>query len=101
MYVVVRKYKVNPGETEELTRQLEAGFVPLLRQVPGFIDYYWVDGGSTMLFSVNVFADRASADASVQLAADFAREQVAALIAHPPEITEGEVRIHAGGQPHG
>lgn len=44
MYAVVRRYE---GVTDpaEAGRRVEEGFVPLLRQVPGFVAYYWVDAG--------------------------------------------------------
>lgn len=67
------------------------GFVPLLRQVPGFVAYYWVDAGDGTMVSTSVFEDRAGAEESVKRAAEFVRASLASLLPNPPQITAGEV----------
>ncbi|GAA2812856.1 antibiotic biosynthesis monooxygenase [Kitasatospora aburaviensis] len=90
MYAVVRRYE---GVTDpaEAGRRVAEGFVPLLRQVPGFVAYYWVDAGDGVMLSTSVFEDRAGADESVRRAADFVRENLAALLPNPPQVTAGPV----------
>jgi hypothetical protein len=67
------------------------GFVPLLRQVPGFVAYYWVDAGDGVMVSTSVFEDRSGADKSVETAADFVRNNLTSLLPNPPQITAGQV----------
>ncbi|WP_345701169.1 hypothetical protein [Kitasatospora terrestris] len=67
------------------------GFVPLLRQVPGFVAYYWVDAGNGVMVSTSVFEDRAGAEESVRRAADFVRDNLASLLPNPPQVTAGQV----------
>ncbi|THA86371.1 hypothetical protein [Streptomyces sp. A0592] len=90
MYAVIRRYEgvTDPGEAGRL---VDEGFVPLLRRVPGFVAYYWVDAGDGVMVSTSVFEDRAGADASVGRAADFVRENLAALLPNPPRVTAGRV----------
>ncbi|MEU6092693.1 hypothetical protein ABZ865_39190 [Streptomyces sp. NPDC047085] len=90
MYAVVRRYE---GVTDpaEAGRQVDEGFVPLLRQVPGFVAYYWVDAGDGVMVSTSVFEDRAGADESVRRAADFVRDNLAALLPNAPQVTAGQV----------
>ncbi|MGW0994674.1 hypothetical protein [Streptomyces sp. NPDC002520] len=90
MYAVVRRYE---GVTDpaEAGRRVEAGFVPLLRQVPGFVAYYWVDAGGGVMLSTSVYADQAGADESVKRAADFVRDNLASLLPNPPQVTAGQV----------
>ncbi|MFD0345116.1 hypothetical protein ACFQ0M_01585 [Kitasatospora aburaviensis] len=43
------------------------------------------------MLSTSVFEDRAGADESVRRAADFVRENLAALLPNPPQVTAGPV----------
>ncbi|MEW2588222.1 hypothetical protein [Streptomyces virginiae] len=90
MYAVIRRYE---GVTDpaEAGRLVDEGFVPILRRVPGFVAYYWVDAGGGVMVSTSVFEDRAGADESVVKAADFVRENLASLLPAPPQVTAGEV----------
>ncbi|MET8451987.1 hypothetical protein [Streptomyces sp. NPDC005209] len=62
-----------------------------MRQIPGFVAYYWVDAGDGVMVSTSVFEDRAGAEESVARATDFVREQLASLLPNPPEVMAGEV----------
>ncbi|MEV6181964.1 hypothetical protein ACIHAR_01595 [Streptomyces sp. NPDC052016] len=94
MYAVVRRYE---GVTDpaEAGRQVNEGFVPLLRQVQGFVAYYWVDAGEGVMVSTSVFQDRAGAEESTRRAGDFVRDRLAALLPNPPQVTAGEVVAHS------
>ncbi|WP_254878663.1 hypothetical protein [Streptomyces sp. NA04227] len=65
--------------------------MPLLRQVPGFVAYYWIDAGDGVMVSVSVYDNQAGADESVRRAADFVRNNLASLLPHPPQVTSGQV----------
>ncbi|MEV6209450.1 hypothetical protein [Kitasatospora sp. NPDC051914] len=90
MYAAVRRYE---GVTDpaEAGRRVAEGFVPLLRQVPGFVAYYWVDAGDGVMLSTSVFEDRAGAEESILRAADFVRDNLASLLPTPPQVTAGQV----------
>jgi hypothetical protein len=65
--------------------------VPLIKQIPGFVAYYWVDAGGGVMASTSVFEDRAGAEESTEKAADWVRENIASLLPNPPQVTAGEV----------
>ena len=90
MYATVRRYQ---GVTDpaEAGRRVSDGFVPLISGVDGFIAYYWVDAGNGVMVSTSVFETQAGAEASNERAAGFVRENLAALLPNPPQITAGEV----------
>ena len=90
MYAAVRRYE---GVTDpaEAGRRVNEGFVPLIRQVPGFVAYYWVDAGDGVMVSTSVFEDQTGAEESIKQAADFVRENLASLLPNPPQIAAGEV----------
>jgi hypothetical protein len=100
MYATVRRYE---GVTDpaEAGRRVAEGFVPILREVPGFVAYYWVDAGdgvmvSTSIFedleaTMGIFEDREGVAESNRRAAEWVRENLAHLLPNPPQITAGEV----------
>lgn len=90
MYAAVRRYEgvTDPGEA---ARVVNEGFVPLMRQIPSFVAYYWIDAGNGVMVSTSIFRDQAGAEQSVSKAADFVRDNLATLLPHPPQITAGEV----------
>src|SRR6476619_7716421 len=98
MYATVRRYEgvTNPSEAAQ---RVNEGFVPLISQIPGFIAYYWVDAGGGVMISTSVFRDRSHADESTATAADWVRQNLAALLPNPPQITAGEVVAHKAKQP--
>jgi hypothetical protein len=95
MYAAIRRYKIAPGSVGKLTQEIREGFVPIVSKVPGFKEYFWVNAGDDVMFSVTVFENRAGADESVRKAADYIREHgLASLLPNPAEITTGEVVVH-------
>lgn len=94
MYAAVRRYE---GVTDpaEAGRIVSEGFVPLVRQVSGFVAYYWVDAGDGVMVSTSVFQDRAGAEESVSKAAEFVRDNLASLLPNAPQVMAGEVLASA------
>jgi hypothetical protein len=90
MYAVVRRYD---GVTDpaEAARRVQEGFIPLLREVPGFVAYYVLDAGGGVIVSTSVFDDQAGSEESTKRAADYVRGNLASLIPNPPQVTAGEV----------
>jgi hypothetical protein len=94
MYAVLQQYTFDPTASIELNRQIKDGYVPLLRHLPGFVAYYWLDSGAGTGASLCVFEDRASAAAALGLVADRGSADLAALVG-PPEVLTGAVTVYA------
>lgn len=92
MYVAIRRYKIKAGSIGELARRAEQGFVPLIRQTPGYVAYYGLETGNDSICTISVFQDQAGADESNRRAADWVSQNVAEFVQGPPEVTAGEVR---------
>jgi hypothetical protein len=90
MYAAVRRYE-GVTDAAEAARVVKEGFVPLIRRVPGFVAYYWIDAGEGVMVSTSVFQDRAGAEASISRASEFARDNLAAVLPTPPRVMAGEV----------
>src|ERR1051326_4295440 len=70
MFTIVRKFRLTRGSTDEVARRVKDGFVPLLRDLPGFKNYYLLDGGQDTLISIRVFESADQAFASNETAAE-------------------------------
>jgi hypothetical protein len=93
MYASIRQY--NGRNPAEFSRRVQDGFVPIVRQVPGFLAWYLVDGGGGALFTITLCEDHAAAEASVRAAADWVADNLADLVEGSPTVINGEVRVHA------
>jgi hypothetical protein len=93
MYATVRRYE-GVTDPSEAARRVNEGFVPLISQVRGFLAYYWVDAGGSVMVSTSIFQDQAGAEESNRRAADWVRQNIAPLLPNPPQITAGEVVAH-------
>ena len=94
MYAVVRHYYFKKEDGERIDKLVQEGFVPLIKKARGFIRYYWLDSGEGEGASFGVFSDQAGADESIQLAANFVKEQMSTLLVQKPEVIEGPVKAH-------
>jgi len=96
-YLVIRQYQLAPGRTmEELATVVESGFIPIVKQVPGFQEYVLVETGEGVL-SISVFADQAGAEESTRRAADWIQQNLTGFYTGPPTVTTGSVWLHAVG----
>ncbi len=94
MYASIRRYE-GVTSLDEVIRRAEAGFLPIMQGVPGFIEYHLVDEGDGVATSVSIFEDRAGAEESQRRAASWVQENLGPLVPNPPQVTTGEVRLHA------
>jgi hypothetical protein len=90
MYATIRRYE-DVTDPAEAGRRVSEDFVPLIKEIPGFIAYYWVDAGEGVMASTSVFEDRAGAKASTERAAEWVGENIASLLPSPPIVVAGEV----------
>jgi hypothetical protein len=69
-------------------------FVPLVKKARGFRRYYWLDTGNGEGASFGIFDDKAGADESVRIAADYVRDHLSKLLRQKPEVVEGQIVAH-------
>ncbi|HET9898241.1 MAG TPA: hypothetical protein VFQ44_25210 [Streptosporangiaceae bacterium] len=90
MYAVVRRYN-GVTDPEEAGRRVQDDFVRILREVPGFVAYYWVDAGDGVMLSASVFQDESGEEESTKKAAEYVRANLESLLPNPPQVTAGQV----------
>ena len=94
MYAAVRHYHFKSKDGAAIDKMVRDEFVPLIKKAKGFVRYYWLDTGSGEGVSISVFKDKAGADESVRLAADYVRDHASKLLQQKPEVIEGPVKAH-------
>lgn len=94
MYAVIRHYHFKPEDGTKIDKIIQEGFVPLIKKGKGFIRYYWLDTGAGEGASLSVFKDKAGAEESIRLAADFVKTSLSELAMQKPEVIEGPVKAH-------
>ena len=96
-YLANRLYQLASGHTmEELAGVVESGFLPIIRQVPGFLEYFLVETGEGVL-SISVFTEQAGMEESTLRAADWVQQNLAGFFTGPPTVTTGSVWLHDAG----
>jgi len=58
MFSAIRRYTVKQGTVEELIHRVQEGFVPIVRNMPGFRGYYLVNGGPEVLIAIAYLTTR-------------------------------------------
>lgn len=95
MYAVIRRYRVRLGTVSSAAQLAEASLLPQMNRIPGIVAYYLLDAGDGVLASVSVCETSEGADAAATLAADWFRSDWPSFQLMPPEVTHGEVLVHA------
>ena len=97
-YLTIRQYQFAPGRTmAELFPLIESGFMPIMGQVPGFLDYYLVETSDGVV-SISVFADQTGAEESTRQAADWVEQHLADFFTGQPTVTIGSIWRHDVGE---
>ena len=91
MFAVIRHYHFDKNNSDAIDRAIRDEFVPIVRKAKGFQHYYWLDSGEGEGASFGMFNDKAGADESVRLAADYVRDRLSKLLTQKPEVIEGPI----------
>jgi hypothetical protein len=95
MYVAVRRYE-GVTDPQKVGQLVEEGFVPIISEMPGFVDYYFADAGDGVMISTSVFEHKDAEEQSNFRAGVFVAEHLAPLLPNPPQVTAGEVVAYKG-----
>jgi len=90
MFAVIRHYHFDPKDSAEIDRRIRDDFVPIVKKAKGFVRYYWLDTGKGEAASVSVFRDKAGADESVHLAAEYVKEH---LLLRNPRLSKARSKL--------
>lgn len=95
MYVSIRRYGLLTREpVKEVLQGVREGFLPIIRDQPGFLAYYALDSGGGTLTSISIFEHRAGAERSNRIAENWIGKNLTNTLPTSPEIIVGEVGAH-------
>ena len=92
-YLVIRLRQPNPDwPVEEVMELIGEGYVPLVREIPGFVAYFGsADPVSADQAYVGVFDDKVGADESTRVAREWLTENSYTFFAGDPTVAEGVI----------
>ena len=77
MFASVRRYRLESGSIDELLHLVDTDFAETVQEMDGFLEYQVVECGNGELITITTFKDRRSAEASMEMAADWIRDTLA------------------------
>jgi quinol monooxygenase YgiN len=79
-YVRVAVDRFHPGAVDDVLNRVREGLVPVLERQPGFVAYEVVKTGEDSAIFINTWKTQEQAEAAVQSAAQWVRDNVATRI---------------------
>jgi hypothetical protein len=95
MHGMIRRYRVRLGTVAQAAHYADKGFLPIVRDIPGFVSCHLLDAGNDILTCVALFETEQGAAAAVRASRDWFRDEWSSFRPVPPEVTVGEVLARA------
>src|SRR5918994_5228785 len=93
MFAAIRYYRTDPDSIESVVRRVREGFVPIIRETPGFVSYFVLAPRQGEIVSVSVFEEQRGAQESHLKAEEWVRQNLSELLPSP-EFAEGQVVVY-------
>jgi hypothetical protein len=84
---------LKPGSVAELTKRVNDEGLPILTSIPGFKGYYMVHSENDTVTTLTLYTTKAAAEEANKKIMPWIKEQLAPLLASPPEGMEGTVIV--------
>ena len=96
MFAAIRYYQADPPSIDEVVRRVQEEFVPLIRDMRGFVSYFILVPSEREedIVSVSVFEDQQSAEESNRKAAEWVAHNLSELLRPTPEFASGQVVVY-------
>ena len=100
MFAAIRYYQADPPSIDEVVRRVQEDFVPLIRDMRGFVSYFILVPSEREedIVSVSVFEDQQSAEESNSKAAEWVAQNLGELLRPIPEFASGQVVVYEASQ---
>jgi heme-degrading monooxygenase HmoA len=93
VFASIRRYRLQRGSMEELTRRVDEGFAEDIGRRPGFVAYEFMDCGDGEIVTLSVFRDADQAEASRELALRWTEENLQDLEFGRLDALRGEILV--------
>jgi quinol monooxygenase YgiN len=96
MFAAIRYYQAEPPSIDEVLRRVQEEFVPLIREMAGFVSYLALVPGEREgeIVTVSLFEDRQSAEESNSKAVEWVAQNLSELLRPTPEFAGGQVVVY-------
>ena len=74
MFASVRRYRLESGSIDDLLHLVDTDFAESVEEMDGFMEYQVLECGNGEIITITTFKDRSSAEASMEMAADWVRD---------------------------
>jgi hypothetical protein len=74
MFASVRRYRLESGSIDDLLHLVDTDFAETVQDMDGFMEYQVLECGNGEIITITTFKDRRSAEASMEMAADWVRD---------------------------
>ena len=74
MFASVRRYRLESGSIDDLLHLVDSDFAESVEEMDGFMEYQVLECGNGEIITISTFRDRQSAEASMEMAADWVRD---------------------------
>jgi len=99
LFASVRRYRLESGSIDDLLHLVDTDFAESVQEMEGFIEYQVLECGNGEIITITTYRDRRSAEASMEVSADWIRDTLAAQFdLKPMERFVGEVAISRARQ---
>jgi quinol monooxygenase YgiN len=100
MFAAIRYYRAEPPSIDEVVRRVQEDFVPIIRDMQGFVSYFILvpSEREDEIVSVSLFEDHQSAEESNQKAAEWVAKNLSELLWPTPEFAGGQVVVYEASQ---
>jgi heme-degrading monooxygenase HmoA len=93
MFAAIRYYRTDPDSIESVVRRVKEGFVPIIRETPGFVSYFVLAPREGEIVSVSVFEEQRGAQESNVKSEEWVRQNLSELLP-APEFADGQVVVY-------
>ena len=74
MFASVRRYRLESGSIDDLLHLVDTDFAESVQEMDGFLEYQVLECGNGEIIAISTFKDRRSAQASMEMSADWVRD---------------------------
>jgi hypothetical protein len=96
MFMSIRRYRIGPGQRDEVVNMVDDGWTDQLRKQPGFLSYHVVATGPDELTSMTACIDEESLELVVQKSGEWVGTHLIAFDVRLEEARQGPVVSHLG-----
>ena len=93
MYAMVRRYRIDREDVDDVAHRVDTEFADAVGEEPGFCDYQVIDCGDGTVVSITIFGDEEGAQRSNQMAAEWVGQSLADMRIERIDAFGGEVLV--------